>query len=508
MPKLAIVIAVSEYSGLQDLPACRHDGNAFADLLKRTGRFDEVLHISGNNETVSSFVKTRLSALADQYRGQAVGEVVFYFSGHGDFDGEDFKFVLSDYNPRRPNQTTLSNAELDGILRNLAPDLFVKIVDACHSGINYIKGDDDLSSYLKSSRAGFNNVYFMFSSQADEVSYATEHVSFFTRSILKAVNDAADGPVRYRDLMSYASDEFATNGAGQTPKFVVQANNTEIFCETSDVIRSALGIYMKDTAPEATVDAEPSTLIERIKREDSHYCTEEEARAILDELDDRILHAPTIEDIEELFDIGMGRMSGIAPQGHAIGTWLEDNSDRGFFAKATKKTETYTERVPKGGLLSAAISASSVLGTNRGDDDLWRSVTRSRQVVDSYRSTTDLPFGHLTLELHPKYKPLTPFHCIVAPIISRTHIMLFWRYIAFDYSDWGKTSQKVASKWARAEALLKDSDAITEIINEIWVGLEEFVMKPLRERWPDPRQEQVEADTGNNVETEPSTREV
>ncbi len=495
MPSLAIVVAVSDYLAATSLPACRHDGNAVADLLKRSGRFDEVLHISGANETVSSAVKTRLSALADQYRGQHVPEIVFYFSGHGDFDGEDFRYVLSDYNSKRPSQTTLSNSELDGILRGLTPSLYIKIVDACHSGMSYIKGDEDLATYLKSSRAGFNSVYFMFSSQADEVSYASEHVSFFTRSLLKAVSDAPDGPVRYRDLMSAASDEFSSSGAGQTPKFVIQANNTEVFCDVNESMRSALSEYLRGAPASVNVTIAPSTLIERIKSEDENYCTQEEAHAILERLADQILHARIADEIDDLFEIQLSKINGIAPQGHAIGVWLDDNSDRGFFARPSRKSETYTERVPKGGML-AAISTNIMLGGS-ADEENWKTITRTRQVVDSYRSTTELPFGHLSLEFEPKYKPLTPFQCLIAPVISRTSIVLFWRYIAFDYSDWDKKVQKAASKWARSEALLKGTDALSATIDEIWSGLQDFVMTPLRERWPDPSQDEgpVTADT-------------
>ena len=495
MPNLAIIVAVSEYANEPDLPACRHDGNAVAELLKRTGRFDEVLHLSGNNETVSSAVKTRLSALADQYRGQHVSEVVFYFSGHGDFDGQDFKYVLSDYNNKKPSQTTLSNSELDGIIRNLAPELFVKVVDACHSGISYIKGDDDFSTYLKGSRAGFGSVYFMFSSQSDEASYASEHVSFFTRSILKAVSDAPDGPVRYRDLMSAASDEFALSGSGQTPKFVIQANNTEIFCETNDSVRDVLSSYLKGLTPQISSPAVASTLIERIRSDESNFCTQDEAESILEQVADQILDATISEEMDELFEIQMHREPGIAPQGHAIGTWLEDNADRGFFAKPTRKMENYVERVPKGGL-AQLMSTQNLLGMGY-DEDAWRTINKTRQVVDSYRITTDLPFSHLLIELEPKLKALTPFRCLVAPIISRTHVVFFWRYMALDYSDWEKTITKATSKWTRAECLLKDQATIDGTIKEIWDGLHEFVMTPLLERWPDPKQSTESEDTEN-----------
>lgn len=482
MSRIAIVITVSEYQAVPGLPACRQDGTAVADLLKRTGRFDEILHISGGNETVSSAVKSRLSATADQFRDAPVEEIVFYFSGHGDFDGEDFRYLLSDYNPKRLNQTTLSNSELDGIIRRLRPELFVKIVDACHSGISYIKGDEDFTTYLKGSQTDFKNIYFMFSSQAEEASYATDQVSYFTHSILKSVVESPDGPVRYRDLMSAASDDFAAKGSGQTPQFVVQATNTEIFCDVNEALRSALRQYV---AEEQIVEEEAqkaSTLLERIQKDEEDFCTQEEAGEVLEAIADAFVETELPAELKPLFELELEEKSGIAPLGNAIGNWLNDNIERGYFAKPTKKSEPYTERVPKN--FSALVASLNVLGS--ADEENYRTVTKYRSVVDSYRITTEQPFGHLVIELVPIMKALSPFQCIVAPIISRTHVTLFWRYISFDYSDWDKPVQKATSNWARAEAKLRDSEDLRENLAEIWNGFQNFVLNPLLERWPAP----------------------
>lgn len=347
MARLAIVIGVADYNSAPNLPACRQDGIAVADLLRRTGRFDEVLHISGGNETISSHVKSRLSSIADSYRGGSVEEIVFYFSGHGDFNGEDFSFVLTDYNPKKPNQTTLSNLELDGIFRSLNPELFVKVVDACHSGISYIKGDEDLTTYLKGSHGGFRDVYFMFSSQSDELSYASNRVSYFTHSMLSAVVGAADGSVRYRDLMSAASDDFAASGAGQTPKFVVQAKNTEVFCEVDEALRTALRTYLVGDVKAPAKPTKELSLLERIGANEKEYCTREEAMDILESIASTFLEKPLPSDLESLYVTTLDEKSGIAPQGNAIGHWLSDNPEKGLFAKPTRKSETYTERVPK-----------------------------------------------------------------------------------------------------------------------------------------------------------------
>lgn len=482
MASIAIVIAVSDYQANAALPACRQDGVAFADLLRRAGRFDEVVHISGGNETVSAAVKARLSAVADQFRGTLVDEVVFYFSGHGDFDGQEFRYLLTDYSSKRPNQTALSNTELDGIFRGLQPTLFVKIVDACNSGISYIKSDDDFAGYLKGTRTGFKNIYFMFSSQAEQSSYATEKVSYFTHSILKAVAAAPDGPLRYRDIMSAASDDFAAKGAAQTPQFVVQATNTEVFCDVNETIRSAMRPFVAEEEVPAKEPDKGSTLLQRIQKDEADVCTQEEAAQILEDFPDAFLKLKLSDDLKPLFEVEVEEHSGIAPSGNAIGVWLNENPEYGYFAKPTKRSEEYTERVPKG--LAGAIASLSLAGV--ADDSNYREVTRYRQVVDSYRITTEQPYGHLVVELNPKMKALAPFKCVIAPVISRSDMTLFWRYLSYDYSDWNKTVQSAGSKWARAETKLRDEGFMKLIIDDIWTGFQSFVLNQLLERWPAP----------------------
>src|ERR1700738_3156993 len=164
MTCLGVVIAVSEYGGdASGLPACRQDGAAIAHVLKSSGLFDEILHIDA--ETIGSNVKQRLADFAKVHKGKPVDEVFFYFTGHGEFVGDEFYYLLTDYQAKKRNQTSLENSELDGIVRALSPKLFVKIVDACQSVVTYIKTADDFRDYLKAADKKFEKLYFMFSSQ-------------------------------------------------------------------------------------------------------------------------------------------------------------------------------------------------------------------------------------------------------------------------------------------------------------------------------------------------------
>jgi len=160
MLKLGIVVAVSDYTHQKKLPACTRDGAAMAEVLRLSGRFDDILQI--DQETKSTRVKQRLASFIDSYNDSSIEEVIFYFTGHGEFTNNQFYYLFTDYEQRRLRQTALENSELDDIIRTVNPSLFVKIVDACHSGMTYIKGPEELRACVKSTNVGFNKLYFMF----------------------------------------------------------------------------------------------------------------------------------------------------------------------------------------------------------------------------------------------------------------------------------------------------------------------------------------------------------
>ena len=89
--RLGIVIGVSEnVIPLASLAACANDATAIAAVLKETGRFDDVLVLIGKSETGSRAVKDSIATFIDRYKGTSVDELIFYFSGHGDFSGDEF----------------------------------------------------------------------------------------------------------------------------------------------------------------------------------------------------------------------------------------------------------------------------------------------------------------------------------------------------------------------------------------------------------------------------------
>ena len=168
MKNLAVIVSVAKYHNLKDLPACSRDGEALATVLGSCGQFSETVLIDGEKEAAD--VKKDIIAAFRAYKDDSIDQFVFYFTGHGDFDEDEFYFLLKDYEEKKVRQTSLENSELDRLVLSLKPQMYVKIVDACHSGVAYIKNSDIWKGNLRKSITSFGpmRAYFMFSSLSEQ----------------------------------------------------------------------------------------------------------------------------------------------------------------------------------------------------------------------------------------------------------------------------------------------------------------------------------------------------
>ena len=225
---IGIVIGVSDYQNVASLPGCVNDARAMNQLLEMVGKCDDILYLTEPDSTSSKSLKAKLTTFVNKYSSEKIEEVVFYFTGHGLFEEDQFYYVLTDYETSKKNQTCLGNDELDNRLRNLSADLTIKIVDACQSGTRYVKDPDSFQKYLHKSEKQFNKCYFYYSSQNDQYSYQNKEISDFTLSFLSAFADRDGQEIRYKDILDSLADSFSSNSS-QTPFFVMQGSYTEVF---------------------------------------------------------------------------------------------------------------------------------------------------------------------------------------------------------------------------------------------------------------------------------------
>ena len=330
----------------------------------------------------------------------------------------------------------------------------------------------------------------MFSSQSDESSYASSEISYFTKSIVSAIANHKARTIRYKDIINTVSDDFDA-ASKQTPFFVMQANMTEPFAEITDTVRKsallALGLATTPSTKPKREKAQPAqslpetSLADQIRVAADKIATRSEAETALmriaDQLKEVPLSAETKEFYEEIHEKRDSRPTGTK----AIGEWLSNNEDRGFFANCNKKREQYQKRVPKMGLF--ATSAISRMLSGKDDENDYQMVTAHRDIVTGYSLTASLPYEELVIRLNPKIGVLSPEECGVLPIVSRTHIRLFWSFTHFEYTDWDVSVARTRTQWISDEAPLKDQSALDELAIRIKSAFAKNVDASLTAKW-------------------------
>lgn len=246
MINLAIVIGVSKYNNADKLLACKNDAEAINTILDEAHKYDDVLFC--NEEVDSINLKNDIVEFVKTYKSEDVNELFFYFSGHGFSNDDDFYFVTSDTDIKKINSTSLQNSELDSLVRELSPKLYVKIVDACHSGISYIK-DADLDIGKRIFEKSFKeksleNLFFMYSSLANQSSYTEGEISSFTRGLITGIDSFENNTtIRYKQIIDFISDYFSDN-ENQKPYFVAQSSMTDEFATVTQDMKTKISGYL------------------------------------------------------------------------------------------------------------------------------------------------------------------------------------------------------------------------------------------------------------------------
>lgn len=458
----AIILPVSAYSGeLNPLPGCVRDGQAVSTLVNKTGKFEKVLVFTGAEN--SSVVKERLADFVKELQSSAIDELMFYFTGHGSYQGGEFYYLLSDFKSTRRNTTALTNSELDGLVRSLNPAMFVKIVDACQSGVSYIKGNDELEEFIKGKKEGFRKLYFMFSSNNDQFSYQSSQISDFTEGLLSAVVGHQSDRVRYKDLISSISDRFQ-GLSKQTPFFVSQADFTEVFCEVSHELKESLSQYVAGSSHSLEIlPAKTMGLVDAIRSKAEEYATKEEAEQAVNAVHEVLIDYSGKDEIDQLYDTRIETHTAIPERAVGIGKWLQEGKAPDIvFAQPVTASEPYTVQVPKNPLLPNLAVLTGVY-----DEDKYKTVTQYKTVVKGYKLTTDLPFAYISITLDPLVASIAPEAMHVAVLASRRTLYLFHRRVSFSYTDWSETNAKRYSDWQLDEVGLKDGSAVTEHVRDL-----------------------------------------
>ncbi len=496
--KLAIIIGVSEYESCDSLTACKNDVVMMKGIFEHLEKFEDICVIADSPKGIVA--KKKLTEFIKKYEEKDVEELVFYYTGHGDRYDDDFFYLFSDFNENEKEFTSLRNTELDSLIRNLNPDLTVKIVDACYSGSQYVKSDSDIEPFLvKSAKENdLKNLYFFHSSSSEETSLASDLYSYFTYSFCKSLTKI-DGSIRYRDIMGLVADDMNLSGYPK-PTFVVQANNLEIFGEMKpDLLsytKNALGLI--DTPediihnPIVSFHAGNSLLELVTQKSSEEYCTYEEASSNIEQIRDNLKTEFWPNDIDMLFDVEQTETESTRniPNSVEIGRWIHKQTEDNFFAEPSYETRKYFKdeyvEIPKKpsknrGIFGSISHNLSAFGLDDTDYQLEK-VEKNQQVINGFNYTAESPFRSLKLQFKPKHSALENYCFTIVLLFSRNSLALFNAKESLPYESWDSIAYPKASSWKVKVVSLKDSEHIVKHTKNLIIEMSAYIIEDITKK--------------------------
>lgn len=476
MKNLAILIGVADYKHINKLSPCDQDIELISSILDISEKYQEVLLL--NNSPFGTTAKDQIAEFIRLHQETDINEIFIYYTGHGTRIKDDFLYLFADFDEQKIEQTSLRNSEFDAMLKSLKPKLTVKVIDACQAGTEYIKSNQELQMIFdKSSKESFNKAYFLFSSSSAESSVALRDFSVFTKSFAKSLLGFENQNVRYRDIMAYISDD-ATVRKHQTPLFVQQADNTEVFINVSGKVTEFLANkfeinneqedskYIDDGAvvPPSN-ETLLSTLVKKVRNKGEDFCSENEAKESIEQLKNFLVDYKWSDDIaDHLFDITEEFSMNIPYLGSRkeIAKWLS-NTNEEYFIELDYTRESYEVEVPE-------TNAYRMLAGG------YRTVTKYKDILTSYRVTAPASFQTLIIQLEPKEQILSWYKAFITVIFSKAKLTIFYKFEREKEKNWCERFIDEQNEWKTVHCSLKKIDQIKECVDKLMKDIEDQIV--------------------------------
>lgn len=485
--RIALLIGVSEYDNEPDLPPCKKDIQVVSRIIAASDSYDDCLTLDSNEK--STTLKAEVAAYIRKHQDDTIDEIFFYYTGHGTSTSDDFLYLFSDFSSSKIEQTSLRNSEFDSMLKSLSPKQTIKVVDACQAGTEYIKSNKDLRSiFEKSSSESFKKTYFLFSSSNTQPSVALEDFSVFTKSFAMSLLNYEGEDIRYRDIMDFISDDVNVKKY-QTPLFIQQADNTEIFCGIStelagslrdslkiDVIADASKIEINETEEQEDKAGEAESLIDLIRGKSKIYCNSEQAQESLKIYFDAFSSFQWCETISSLFEIEIKAQqdySGITGS-KGIAKWIKDSEEK-YFATETYAQEEYETK--------EKVVSKDRFSFNTTTE--YRPVTKYRDVIDGFYLTAPSPQQSMVIFFKPKEEILSWYRLFFTHVFSKSKLTVFYKYEAETDRSWDKRGVQNNNEWKILHCGFKEHDSIRQLVEASMKDIENEIIGLINKQFSD-----------------------
>ena len=380
-----------------------------------------------------------------------------YFSGHGIFQN-DALLCCSDFDHSRPSSTSISNSEIDDLLRSVGPKVAVKVIDACQSGSPYIK--DAGAGFEKAlTTSSLKSFICMASSRQDQSSYASVEASNFTKNWIDAALEKTVGNVLYRDIQAALADAFVSNPE-QTPFFVQQGTGLELFSVVTDEMQK-ISKERGNLLAAVTPKTDDADLIEaEINKLDAMYITFQEACYAVTNGGEKLIEENISEPLVARFyekKVSLDGKLGKLPRIKDVAQFAEEQKwPKNYFVNIAK--EAYEVKVTPNPYIGSYIfeTTAKLYGVKPEEDRTAKTETRYRP--SSLSSTQALPFEVAEIAFEAtKHSALKAFTLYIGIVNSLTEVMVLSAVVRLSQKGWEERAPDLANvQWKYQNHLWKD----------------------------------------------------
>jgi uncharacterized caspase-like protein len=467
---VAVVVGMSEYTSLDSLRHCKKDADLVKQLLVSTSRFDggDVLCIT---DMSASDTKDTLREQFQVWSSVGVDEIFIYFSGHASYKDNQLLLCCADYSDATAMVTSVSLVELDDLVRTLSASSLTRIVDACHSGVQYVK-DGGIHAMTHTVGAVSTSLpkdcRLWASSGLKQQSYASDDLptSDFTHAFLLGAtggNEPAKPGKRilYRDIQNHIADYFRDREL-QTPYFTSQGNNLEVFSEVSEALLSVRSEVLPPAPPRAgelPAITQAKQLSDVVAERDLLYVSRTEVDAALQQSIEH-LRSATIDDelVAQHYTLLVHTSAKV--RGHdgikRLAIWIQEQKwQEQYFVKIEESSRRIKRNPGLYGLLARqqTMSLMNPYGTEDDDESRYETVYYPSGVS----TTQELPYEVIDVRFTKKNPSLSDYSLTMAIFHSRTHVVVLsgpatYKATGWDQEevDWGDV------KWSHSRVVWKD----------------------------------------------------
>ncbi len=446
---IAILIGIAKYKSENPLPACGLDAENMRRLLGATKKYDDIQLVVDN--TNASQVKDALRQFFAKYQSVVgIEEAFVYFSGHGVYQS-DAMFCCSDYDSNRPATTSISNAELDDLLRSVRPAVAVKVIDACQSGSPYIK--DASAGFEKAlSKSSLGSFICMASSRQDQSSYASASESFFTKRWIDAALSKEDGSILYRDIQAALADAFVSD-PDQSPFFVSQGSGLEVFSTVTEDMKALTSARAKALVPDKPEAAIAQLIKAQLEDRDKAFVAHKLVLSAVESSKESLAASGIAEPLVQSFYAKSMKTDfklPSIPKAQSVAAFASEQSwAKRYFVKVNK--ESYQARVPKDplGIISSIGTGRRLFGGGLSDDDY---VIETRQRPSTLESTEPLPLEVAELSYTSNHPSLPGFLIYIGLVHSLTEVMVLSATVRLTQRGWDSRMPELSDVQWRYQA--------------------------------------------------------